>query len=231
MLSYSHDDKELCYKIHKRLITQNFRVWLDRDAMRGSTIEAMVNAIEQSKIVLLCVSDSYKTSPSCQSEAEFAYQKQRPLIPLIMRDTYRPDGWLLFIIRSRTYINYPKLGFEKACDKLIEEIQAQNVSPKSAITSNLYHELPSSSDSCAVILDWTHTDILNFLSEYNLQEMYPLLKKMNGQDLFELYKMCDINSAQMYQSLKSELLTLYNETLPINVYLRFYNQLKKYMNT
>ncbi|CAF1049409.1 unnamed protein product [Didymodactylos carnosus] len=227
MLSYSHQDKELCYKIHKYLIDKQLRVWLDRDHMYGSTIQAMANAIEKSKCVLLCMSELYKTSPSCQSEAEFAHKTRRPIIPIIMREKYRPDGWLSFIAGSRIYIDYPKLGFQPACDKLIEDIHKQ----KSSTPLNHQHEPPlplTSNTSC--VQQWSYADVLHFIDGANLSAMKPLLGKVDGQELFELYKMCELNSQQMYESLKTELFTLNNEILPINVYLRFINQLRKEVN-
>jgi hypothetical protein len=35
MISYCHADKELTYKIHKFLIDQGFKVWIDLDNMYG----------------------------------------------------------------------------------------------------------------------------------------------------------------------------------------------------
>jgi hypothetical protein len=35
MISYCHADKDLIYKIHKFLIAQDFKVWIDLDNMYG----------------------------------------------------------------------------------------------------------------------------------------------------------------------------------------------------
>jgi hypothetical protein len=35
MISYCHADKELTYKIHKFLLDQGFKVWIDLDSMYG----------------------------------------------------------------------------------------------------------------------------------------------------------------------------------------------------
>ena len=35
MISYCHADKELTYKIHKFLVDQGFKVWIDLDNMYG----------------------------------------------------------------------------------------------------------------------------------------------------------------------------------------------------
>ena len=35
MISYCHADKELTYKIHKFLLAQGFKIWIDLDNMYG----------------------------------------------------------------------------------------------------------------------------------------------------------------------------------------------------
>ena len=35
MISYCHADKEMTYKIHKFLVDQGFKVWIDLDNMHG----------------------------------------------------------------------------------------------------------------------------------------------------------------------------------------------------
>ena len=122
MLSYSHSDKDLCYHIHDRLIKDQYRVWLDREYMHGATMVAMANAIENSEFVLICMSDAYKQSAYCQSEAHYAFERRRYLIPLIMKSYYRPDGWLGIMASGKMYIDFPKLGFDLAYERLKNEI-------------------------------------------------------------------------------------------------------------
>ena len=73
MISYCWAQKPLCHKINDRLEQDGYRVWLDRDEMRGSIIESMAEAIEQSRFVLICMSSNYKKSTNCKAEAELAY--------------------------------------------------------------------------------------------------------------------------------------------------------------
>jgi hypothetical protein len=122
MLSYSHSDKDLCHRIHDRLVNDNFRVWLDRDYMHGGTMVAMADAIENSEFVLICMSDTYKQSAYCQSEAHYAFERRCHLIPLIVKANYRPDGWLGMIVTGKMYVNFEKLGFDLAYEKLTNEI-------------------------------------------------------------------------------------------------------------
>ncbi|CAF1276393.1 unnamed protein product [Rotaria sordida] len=92
MISYSHSDRQLCYQIHERLVQDGFSVWIDRDNMYGTTMVAMAEAIENSEFVLICMSDTYKQSVYCQSEAHYAFERRCHLIPLIMKPCYKPDG-------------------------------------------------------------------------------------------------------------------------------------------
>ena len=82
MISYAHKDKEICHRIHKALITDNIRVWIDLERMHGIMMQTMAEAIEQSRCILICMSDNYCVSPYCQAEAQYAFEKRRLLIPL-----------------------------------------------------------------------------------------------------------------------------------------------------
>ncbi|CAF1324547.1 unnamed protein product, partial [Didymodactylos carnosus] len=123
MISYSWKEKELITMIHNRLIDEGYRVWLDKDNMFGSTIERMAEAIERSSFILMSMSSSYKKSPNCQAEAEYAYRRNRCIIPLIGEPNYRADGWLGFIAGSKMYIRFGQDNFEADFQLLIKEIK------------------------------------------------------------------------------------------------------------
>jgi len=40
---------------------------MDIDQMGGSTLQAMAEAVENAKVVLLCMSQKYKNSPNCRA--------------------------------------------------------------------------------------------------------------------------------------------------------------------
>lgn len=56
---------------------------------------------------------------------------------------------------------------------------------------------------------------------------------MNEQLLYELYQMCINNRESMFHTLKTELANLNCLTQPLTllVYLRFLNEIQKYMST
>ncbi|CAF0806613.1 unnamed protein product [Didymodactylos carnosus] len=254
MMSYSHSDKELCYKIHERLLMDKFHVWIDLENMFGSTMSAMASAIENSEFVLVCMSDFYKQSSYCQVEAEYAFKRQRNLIPLIMREKYRPDGWLGILSASKMYIDFTKTDFDTAYDKLIIEIRRYR-SQQPSITKQSYiehHDIPnektkiisneqeqtprkpiiinSTNAYSKILLErWTEQDVQEFLMNKNLSQMMPLCNDMDGCGLIELYKMCETNSDGTYRSLNTQLHEMNQKTLPITVYSRFLSELKKYI--
>jgi hypothetical protein len=111
--------------------------------MHVLAMSAMAEAVENSEFVIMCMSDSYKQSTYCQAEAEYAFKCKRRLIPLIMRQGYKPDGWLGFMIGSRIYVDFGRFDFETACEKLMTEISLQRTQTIPTIVVNtIDHEKP-----------------------------------------------------------------------------------------
>ena len=76
MISYSHRDEVICRQIYDELIRANYRVWIDFDQMHGNVMDAMAQAIEQSKTIIICMSEEYRRSNYCRAEAHYAFQRQ-----------------------------------------------------------------------------------------------------------------------------------------------------------
>jgi len=94
MISYNRQSRDLCLLIKAELEKKKFKVWIDVEDISGSSLESMANAIENSFCILVCMTEKYKQSPNCRVEGEYAFQLNRPIIPLIMQPNYKPDGWL-----------------------------------------------------------------------------------------------------------------------------------------
>lgn len=82
-----------------------YATWMDVDKMSGSTLEAMAKAVEDSAVVLVCISKMYKESQACRTEAEYAFQQRKKIIPLVMERSYRPTGWLGALMGTRLYFD------------------------------------------------------------------------------------------------------------------------------
>ena len=93
MISYNRENRDLCVAIKKHLESAGFKIWIDIDNIHGSSLEAMALAVENSSVILICMTEKYKQSSNCRAEAEYAFQLNKPIVPLIMQAKYKPDGW------------------------------------------------------------------------------------------------------------------------------------------
>jgi len=124
MISYNHDVKQLSKQIKDHLAADGYEVWIDTENMHGNLLDAMSDAIENSSIFLMCLTEKYKDSPSCRLECEYAFQRKKKMIPLILQANYKPDGWLGILLGCKFHINYAKKPFDTAYSETLEELQA-----------------------------------------------------------------------------------------------------------
>lgn len=201
------------------------------------------------------MSETYKRSVNCQSEAEYAFSRKKHLIPIKTNTDFQADGWLGFILGSRLYIDFGKHDFEKAMELLHNEIQLQKKNRKIERTTarqdgveeiyirldlvlpndcfrmeNLDLETAATDDSpnqidLNTISTWNESTVIDFLRKKNLVDLIPLCQEMNGEELLNLYAMCKYSSASMYRSLKFELFNLHEKVLSISTFLHFINRL------
>lgn len=146
MISYSHNDKNICFQLFDHLIKDGYRVWLDREQMHGDTMAAMAHAIENSEYILICMSEAYKQSPYCQAEAHYAFQRRCKLIPLVMKAKYKPDGWLGIMVSGKIYVDFSKFDFMIAYSMVKTEMEKKRLgSMNTSVMKNHDQVLPHSS--------------------------------------------------------------------------------------
>jgi hypothetical protein len=115
---------------------RGYEVWLDIDSMKGSTIDAMSDAVDHAAVMLYGVSKRcllpsphccahscahcrahscanctllcarYKESANCRLEANYAHQRQVDMVPLMMQSSYHPTGWLGMLLGTRMYYSF-----------------------------------------------------------------------------------------------------------------------------
>ncbi|UJR08781.1 hypothetical protein I4U23_013037 [Adineta vaga] len=242
MISYSHDDKELCHRIADQLIKDGFNVWIDKNNMSGSTPTAIADGIENSEIVLIGMTYSYKISPWCQREGNYAFQRQTKIIPLKLPPAYSPDGWLGLLVANLNYINFSKLDFQIAYDQLKAEIRkcqhqtfdtnkvANETDNKKSLDNNEYIYPPQSDGSYATIpiQSWTQQHVTDFMNDKNLYPLTLLCKGMDGSALHQLFTFCNENPTVSFQSLQKKLENKFNnyDLSPIE-YTCFISEMKK----
>ncbi|CAF3373963.1 unnamed protein product [Rotaria socialis] len=246
MISYCWAESELAHRIFGHLSEKlGYKIWIDIEQMHGSTIEAMANAVDGAEFILMCMSESYKRSANCKSEAEYAFNRKKHIVPIKMKQEYVPDGWLGFILGTRLYIDFGTYEFEKAMKLLDSEIQLQKKKRKETKELAKIERAAAVGTSCdekndeekkevagvksslkmksnkGDISDWSEEKVQDFLMKHKLRTMIPLCNGINGEELYDLYSMCKANSSAMYRSLRSELLHGHSRILPIATYLRF----------
>ena len=58
-------------------------------------------AVEGAAAMLYGISRAYKESANCRLEAQYAYQQQVDMLPLMMEEGYHPNGWLGMLVGVR----------------------------------------------------------------------------------------------------------------------------------
>ncbi|KAL9981613.1 hypothetical protein ACROYT_G010339 [Oculina patagonica] len=214
MISYQWDSQEILVEVKNKLQANGYRVWMDLEQMGGSTLEAMAKAVEDSAVVLVCVSQRYKESPNCRSEAEYAYQLRKDIIPLMMQSNYKADGWLGMLVGTKLWIGFQsKHVVHSAVGKLIKELDGRgkdcdatdgppeaNIRPSEA--SVLGAPRPATDVS-----GWTNQDVKKWLTEIGLGKICKTknISELNGQILIDLQKLRGECPEYFYKGLEQTL--------------------------
>lgn len=202
MMSYSHKDKVLCKQLYDELTRRGYRVWIDFDQMRGNVMDAMANAIDRSRTIILCMSEHYRKSNFCRAEAHYAFQQQRHIVPVLMQKHYKADGWLLFLVGQLLYVDFMKYEFGRAMEMLVKELKNVNGYPvnttevpptedtDTAVRGSNAAPINSITSTApdAPILQWTPSEAQAWLAAHNLPQLAQLLIDCDGRSLMYLNK-------------------------------------------
>ncbi|XP_048584283.1 uncharacterized protein LOC5504951 [Nematostella vectensis] len=194
MISYQWDVQDVMIQVKELLQANGYHVWMDIDQMEGSTLEAMANAVEKSAVVLMCASRKYKDSVNCRSEAEYAYTQKKPIVPLMMENGYKPDGWLGMIMGSKLYFNFaPGNNIRETAEKLMREIGEKGKS--GPVKADVVDASPSKKTD---VSDWDVNQVVTWMNNLGLEEYSGTVKqnKVNGAKLKKL-------AALKYENAKS----------------------------
>ena len=214
MISYQWDSQEVLIEVKNRLQASGYRVWMDLEQMRGSTLEAMAKAVENSSVVLVCVSERYKESPNCRSEAEYAYQLRKDIIPLMMQRKYRGDGWLGMLVGTKLWFDFnSQQSIEPSVTKLIKELGGRgkdvdntdepSVTPVApAVHSDDVDTAPSSPG----VSTWTNEEVKQWFKEIGLEKICKEdISEINGETLIDLQQLRGECPEYFYKCLERDL--------------------------
>eukprot|EP00045_Choanoeca_perplexa_P013187 m.147711 g.147711 ORF g.147711 m.147711 type:complete len:903 (-) comp16270_c0_seq5:84-2792(-) len=105
MISYNWTHQAFALKVKAWMEKAGYSVWIDVDQMQGSILEAMSHAIEGAGLVIFILSEQYKESNACRTEAEYAYRLKKPMVPVKVND-YTPTGWLGALCGNKLYYDF-----------------------------------------------------------------------------------------------------------------------------
>ncbi|XP_072050029.1 uncharacterized protein [Amphiura filiformis] len=200
MISYQWDSKPTATKLRDSLVNSGYRVWMDVTHMSGDILAAMAKAVEKSHIVLICMSEKYKNSQSCRTEAEYAYKLKKPVIPLLIEDSYQPDGWLGLLQGTKLYYNFSSDALMKTeLPRLLTAIKecissAKDETEGPAVTMTQHKGARSnggatpSPASKSPASNWTGSDVHDWLKKNKLDDLCDLMVSYDGKHLEEMYK-------------------------------------------
>lgn len=83
------------------------------------------NAIQKSKHVLICMSNTSKQSVDYDSEAHDAFERACRWIPIVIEPNSKPDGWLGIIVSDKIDVQFGNVDFAVADERLKKEINEE----------------------------------------------------------------------------------------------------------
>ena len=197
MISYQQDAQEIMIQVKNQLQANGCRVWMDLEQMSGSTLETRAKAVENAAVVLICVSQRYKESPNCRSEAEYAYQLEKDIIPLMMEKNYKADGWLGMLLGTKLCIGFQsKDNIDSGVAKLVRELAGRGKDvdhtdgPPEAVIRTTEATTLTKQPSGPDVAGWTNEDVKKWLKKIGLAQVCDKdMAEFTGQTLIELQEL------------------------------------------
>lgn len=100
-------------------------------------METLVEAVNESALIVVCLSKSYKRDNHCQAITKYAFHSKHRILPLIVKKGYKIDGWLKSIVDKQNTIQIDSNDFKTNCSLLLEEISKNLKTKVSDIKSNV----------------------------------------------------------------------------------------------
>jgi hypothetical protein len=206
MISYNWGHQSLVLKIAEALKKAGYNIWIDVEEMNGSTLGTMGKAVEESELILVCMSSLYQKSQACRTEGEYCYKLKKNIIPLMM-EQFQPTEWLGALLGSKLYYpcttedeikrNLPQIikGIEINVPKSEDEIKKQEDEEK--ITDDIKNDevkitINPPNPPCEQVQprDWDIEKVLIWLKKIGLEDyaLFFKVNEMNGRALQQLAK-------------------------------------------
>ena len=200
LISYSQKDKLICTQIANELLENGFLVTLEFYPKHGNFIDSIVQTIDHSRSVVICVSERYKRSSLCRLAAQYAFKQRVKLIPILIDKYYKPDGWLSFLLGNSIPIDFIEKKYSQAMNLLLNQLKHPSFS---VLDSLVVRQQPQNITNFPLpqlrssdIRQWSRVDVQQWLNDNQLPHLAKLLSNINGLELIELSKVIAKHSPQ-----------------------------------
>ncbi|CAF3018473.1 unnamed protein product [Rotaria sp. Silwood2] len=203
----------------------------------------MAQAIERPHAIIICMSDHYQKSNFCRTEVQYAFQRKLKMIPILLQQHYKPNGWLSLIISRLLYVDFTKYEFSKAIEILLKELKLAQVDDNGSVVpvqskiNLLVQSIPATfstklpSEQTVLpnnIREWTSSHVYRWLSDNNLPEMVRILSDVDAPGLIYLSEyIISGESQQILLSLQQDSHQRSNEDLLLVELARFRSLIEK----
>ena len=104
--------------------------------MHGEINDRMAEAIESCGVVIVGISSKYKLSANCRMEAEYSNASGKQIIPLMMEQGYRADGWLGLLTAGKLWygVSYDDEKREENISSMVDVVKSAVLREASAMS-------------------------------------------------------------------------------------------------
>ncbi|XP_076812758.1 uncharacterized protein LOC143459466 isoform X2 [Clavelina lepadiformis] len=210
MISYQWNKQATIVKLDNYLKKFELKTWIDISNMQGSILESMAHAVEDASVVVIAMTEDYKKSNACRTEAEYAYKLRKPVIPLLLQSQYKPDGWLGAVLGMKLYVD---LSNEDECEgkfpEVLTRIQTQlSQNPLSvSITDTDSPEVVSSVDQSWNIRSpktWTSYHVKEWARKNRIADIGVIVSGFDGVELYQLSQLMNRCPKVYYTAMRKD---------------------------
>lgn len=153
----------------------------------------MATAIEKAAIVIVCLSQKYKESPNCRTEADYTFRLKKKIVPIRLQPRYYPDGWLGLMVGSKLVTDFSDAAkSQESFRHLVKELghnskgTADEVDCVKATSVPVNNALNyPSHDKTSPIKFWTKDEIGEWIKQNNLEHVRDWFSAFTGPLLME----------------------------------------------
>ncbi|CAK8677564.1 unnamed protein product [Clavelina lepadiformis] len=214
MISYQWNKQPTMLKLRDCLNINGFKTWVDVDKMQGSILEEMAHAVEDAGVIVIAMTEDYKKSNACRTEAEYAYKLKKPIIPLLLESGYNPDGWLGALLGTKLYVDlsneYDCLGKFPDVIKMIQTQISKEQSlykiPVSLTVINAPKTKTSDdqSQNAKPLKSWKSYDVKIWAEKNKMADIEILVSGFDGVGLLQLYQLLKRCPEIYYTALRND---------------------------